>query len=64
LESKDPGKWGAPLIIATIFVARARGFMLKGMVKVTPLLHRLSGIILVFIGAYLIHYYFTVLYAT
>lgn len=55
---------GLPLIIITILVARARGIILKKMVKVTPMLHRLSGIILLVIGVYLVHYYLTVFYTT
>jgi len=47
---------GFPLIITTTLVARARGLVLKRMVKVTPLLHKISGIFLLFIGAYIVYY--------
>lgn len=53
---------GLPLIITTILVAKAKEFMLKRIVKMTTWLQRISGIVLVIVGVYLIHYYFTVLY--
>jgi len=55
---------GFPLIMVTIILSRARGFISRRIVKATPLLHRLSGMIIVLIGVYLIYYYFMVLGAT
>lgn len=48
---------GFPLILITIAVSKARHMLLKRIVELTPLINRLSGLLLIFIGAYLIYYY-------
>ena len=45
-----------PLVIITFLVARAKGWILESMVKATPLLNRISGVILIVVGAYLLYY--------
>ncbi len=54
---------GLPIIIITIFVARAKKFMLERMVKMIPWFQKASGIILIIIGAYLIYFYYVSVYA-
>jgi len=53
---------GLPLIITTILVAKAKKLMLERIVKMTPWLQRISGIVLVVVGIYLMYFYFKVLY--
>ncbi|MFQ6127222.1 MAG: cytochrome c biogenesis CcdA family protein [Candidatus Heimdallarchaeota archaeon] len=48
---------GFPLILITITVSKARHWLLKRIVELIPLIRRLSGLLLIFIGAYLIYYY-------
>ncbi|MFQ6080714.1 MAG: cytochrome c biogenesis CcdA family protein [Candidatus Bathyarchaeia archaeon] len=51
---------GLPLILTTILLAMAKEMTLKRMVKMLPWLQRISGIILIIIGVYLIYFYYTV----
>lgn len=55
---------GVPLIITTILVAKAKNLILKRKVKATWLLQKLSGVILLSVGAYLILYYFIAFHLT
>lgn len=50
---------GLPLILTTILLAMAKEMTLKRMVRMLPWLQRISGIILIIIGAYLIYFYYT-----
>lgn len=50
---------GLPMIITTILVAKAKKFMLQRLVKATPWFQKISGIVLVVIGVYLIVFYYT-----
>ncbi len=54
---------GLPIIITTILVAKAKKFMLERMVKMIPWFQKISGIILIIIGAYLIYFYYISFYA-
>lgn len=54
---------GLPIVITTILVAKAKVFMLQKIVNATPLLQKVSGIVLVVIGIYLIYFYFIAFYA-
>lgn len=50
---------GLPLILIAILLAKAKELTLKKLVKMTPWIHRFSGIILIIIGIYLIYFYYT-----
>jgi len=54
---------GLPIIITTILVAKAKKFMLERMVKMIPWFQKISGIVLIIIGAYLIYFYYVSFYA-
>jgi len=54
---------GLPIIITTILVAKAKKFMLEKMVKMIPWFQRISGMVLIMIGAYLIYFYYVSFYA-
>jgi len=49
-----------PVILTTVLVVMAKKSILKKIVKMTPWLQKMSGIILIIIGTYLIYYYYTV----
>ncbi len=51
---------GLPMILTTILVAMAKEATLKRIVNVTPWLQKISGVILIIIGIYLIYFYYTV----
>jgi len=53
---------GLPLIITTVLVAKAKELMLERIIEATPLLQRISGIVLAVIGVYLICFYYAALY--
>ncbi len=48
---------GVPLIITTILTAQAKKMLLNKLTNATPMLQKVSGIVLVIVGAYLIYYY-------
>jgi len=50
---------GLPITITTILIARAKKFLLKRMMNMLPWLQKISGLVLITIGAYLIYYYTT-----
>ena len=54
---------GIPIIITTILVAKARKLMVERMINMIPRFRKISGIILMIIGAYLIYFYFSSFYA-
>jgi len=54
---------GLPIIITTLLVAKAKKFMLERMVKMIPWFQKISGIILIIIGVYLIYFYYISFYA-
>jgi len=53
---------GLPIIITTILVAKAKELTLERIVKMTPWLQKISGTVLIFIGVYLIYFYYTAFY--
>jgi cytochrome c-type biogenesis protein len=53
---------GLPLIATTILVSMAKERVLRKMVKVLPLLQKISGIILIIIGIYVVYLYFSFFY--
>jgi cytochrome c biogenesis protein CcdA len=53
---------GIPIIAVTILAAKARRFILERMVEMTPRLQRVSGIVLIMMGAYLIYSYYLAFY--
>jgi len=53
---------GIPIIAVTILAAKAKRFILERMVEMTPRLQRVSGIVLIMIGAYLIYSYYLAFY--
>jgi cytochrome c-type biogenesis protein len=50
---------GLPITITTIFIAKAKKFLLKKMMKMLPWLQKIGGLVLITIGAYLIYYHIT-----
>jgi cytochrome c biogenesis protein CcdA len=52
---------GVPLIIVTILVVKAKKLMLKKIVRMMPWIEKISGIILIIIGFYLIYFYIVIL---
>ncbi len=53
---------GLPIIVTTILIAKAKELMLKRIVKMMPLFQKISGIILITIGIYLIYFYYASYY--
>lgn len=49
---------GLPLVLTTILVAKAKELTLRKMLSAMPMLQRLSGVVLVLIGIYLIFFYY------
>ncbi len=54
---------GLPLILTTILVSVAKERMLKKMMSILPRLQKISGVILIIIGIYLIYFYYSFFYA-
>jgi len=52
---------GVPMIITTILVAQAKKRLVNKLTNATPILQKVSGIVLVVVGAYLIYYYLSIL---
>ena len=55
---------GLPIIITTIFVVKAKKLMLRRIVKMMPWVQKISGIVLIVIGIYLIYFYYQSYYVT
>ena len=55
---------GLPLIIITVLIVKTKKFILKRIVRLIPLIQKISGMVLIFIGIYLIYFYITVLSTT
>ncbi len=55
---------GLPLLIVTVLIVKTKKFILTRIVRLIPLIQKISGMVLVFIGIYLIYFYITVLSAT
>ena len=55
---------GVPIIIATFFVVKAKKIMLRGIVKMMPWVQRISGLVLIVVGIYLIYFYYQSYYVT
>lgn len=53
---------GLPLILTTVLVAMAKEIALKRIVEMLPLLQKISGLILIIIGIYLIYFYYSFYY--
>ncbi|MFQ5758117.1 MAG: cytochrome c biogenesis CcdA family protein, partial [Candidatus Bathyarchaeia archaeon] len=49
---------GLPIIVTTILVAKAKKLLLERIVKATPWFQKISGIVLIIIGVYLIYFYY------
>jgi cytochrome c biogenesis protein CcdA len=49
-----------PLILTTVLVVMAKKSILKKIVTMTSKLQKMSGIVLIIIGIYLLYYYYTV----
>jgi len=54
---------GLPIIVTTILVAKAKKLMLERMVKMIPWFQKISGLVLIIIGVYLIYFYYVSFYA-
>ena len=50
---------GVPLIITNVLLAETQDYVIARITKITPRLHRLSGIVLILVGAYLVYFYYT-----
>jgi cytochrome c biogenesis protein CcdA len=55
---------GLPLIIITILIVETKKYILNRLVRLTPLIQKGSGFVLILIGLYLIYFYITVLSTT
>jgi len=53
---------GLPIILTTFLVAKAKKVMIERMVKMMPWFQRISGLILIMIGVYLIYFYYVSFY--
>jgi cytochrome c-type biogenesis protein len=49
---------GIPLIITSVLLAEAKDFAIAKITRMTPRLHRASGIMLILVGAYLAYFYY------
>jgi cytochrome c biogenesis protein CcdA len=49
---------GIPLIITNVLLAETRDIVIARIMKITPRLHRLSGIVLILVGVYLVYFYY------
>ncbi len=52
---------GAPMILITLIIAKTKRLLLEKILRMTPWLQKISGLMLIVVGIYLISYYFTVL---
>lgn len=48
---------GIPLIVTSVLLAEAKDYVVARVAQITPKLHRISGIVLILVGAYLAYYY-------
>jgi cytochrome c-type biogenesis protein len=49
---------GIPIIIITILIAKTKNLIIKRVMKIIPRLQKISGIVLIIIGSYLIYSYY------
>jgi cytochrome c-type biogenesis protein len=49
---------GIPLIVTSVLLAEAKDYIIVRITRITPRLHRLSGVILILVGAYLAYFYY------
>jgi cytochrome c-type biogenesis protein len=49
---------GTPLIVTSVLLAEAKDYVIARITRITPKLHRLSGVILILVGVYLAYFYF------
>ena len=49
---------GMPLVVTGVLLAEAKDYIIARITRLTPRLHRLSGIILILVGAYLAYFYY------
>jgi cytochrome c-type biogenesis protein len=47
---------GVPLLLTSVLLAQAREYLISTISRITPKLHRFSGIILIIVGVYLIYF--------
>ena len=50
------------MIVTTTLLAKAKKLILKRIVRMMPLFQKISGIILIIIGVYLIYFYYASYY--
>ena len=53
---------GFPLIVTNILITQARETIIKRIIRATPIIHRISGILLIIVGVYLIYFYYSNLF--
>ncbi len=49
---------GIPLIVTSVLLAETQDYIIARITRITPKLHRLSGVILILVGVYLVYFYF------
>jgi len=49
---------GIPLMVTSVLLAEAKDYVIARITRITPRLHRVSGIILILVGAYLAYFYY------
>lgn len=49
---------GIPLVATGVLLAEAKDYVIARITRITPRLHRLSGVILILVGAYLAYFYY------
>jgi cytochrome c-type biogenesis protein len=49
---------GIPLIITNVLLAETQDYVIARIMKITPRFHRLSGLVLILVGAYLAYFYY------
>jgi cytochrome c-type biogenesis protein len=49
---------GIPLVVTSVLLAEAKDYVIARITRITPRLHRVSGIILILVGAYLAYFYY------
>lgn len=49
---------GIPLVVTSVLLAEAKDYVIARIIRITPRLHRVSGIILILVGVYLAYFYY------
>jgi len=49
---------GIPLVVTSVLLAEAKDYVIARITRITPRLHRVSGIILILVGVYLAYFYY------